>query len=187
VKQYLESTARWWNGAIGEICATAHGNSLMLLSNRGCVTPAILSQLATLNLNSVAGFQDLTLAIYLLHIIPANRLNSPQDQQKIHLAISLRRVDPADIPSTARSVQPTRVATKAKSNEKRKRKADEQISLSSTAASASQSVTPTLAQPSEEDMNEELAEEEVRDELYCTMHTNVVGIQYYQGWMYGLL
>ena len=29
---------------------------------------------------------------------------------------------------------------------------------------------------------EDLAEEEIKDELYCVMTTTVVGIQYYKGW-----
>lgn len=60
-------------------------------------------------------------------------------------------------------------------------------SLSSIAVPKARSVAATLTQPSEEELAEEVAEEEVRDELYCTMHTNVVGIQYYKGWLNGLL
>ncbi len=33
-----------------------------------------------------------------------------------------------------------------------------------------------------EDERVEDVEEEVRDELYCEMATNVVGVQYYKGW-----
>lgn len=132
----------------------------------GCVTPAILSQLATLTMDNLSGFQDLT----------------PQDQQKIRLAISLRRVDPADIPP---STQSTSLATTAEPNagssNGKKRKADKMTSLSSIAVPKARSVAATLTQPSEEELAEEVAEEEVRDELYCTMHTNVVGIQYYKG------
>ncbi|KAJ7647212.1 SNF2 family N-terminal domain-containing protein [Roridomyces roridus] len=52
----------------------------------GCVTPAILSRLATLNsLDRVAGFSQLSSA----------------DQQKIRNAVSLRRVDPSDVPPSA--------------------------------------------------------------------------------------
>jgi SWI/SNF-related matrix-associated actin-dependent regulator of chromatin subfamily A3 len=109
---------------------------------------------------------------------------SPQDQQKIRLAISLRRVDPADIPPSAKSVP---LGTTAEGlSVKKKRKADERTSLSSNAIPPPRSAA-TLTQPSEEEPAEEVAEEEVRDEIYCTMHTSVVGIQYYKGWMNILL
>ena len=36
-------------------------------------------------------------------------------------------------------------------------------------------------QPPEEEV-EDVTEEEIKDELYCIMTTNVVGIQYYKGW-----
>lgn len=161
-------------------------------SNRGCVTPTILSQLATVNLDNVAGFQDLMLAVHPpLHTTTVNHLTALKTNKKfvwLSLCVALTLVTS---PLTARPVQPARLETtaeiKTQSNGKKKRKADEQISLSSTAATASHSVAPALAQPSEEEMNEEVAEEEARDELYCTMHTNVVGIQYYQGWVYGFL
>ena len=139
-------------------------------------------------MDRLIGFQDLTFVVPLLRRIPVNCPISPQDQQKIRLAISLRRVDPADIPASAKSVQTARLATAAKPNagfskNNKKRKADETTSTVPTL----RSVTGTLPQPSEEDQAEEVAEEEVRDELYCTMHTNVVGIQYYKGCVNTLL
>jgi SWI/SNF-related matrix-associated actin-dependent regulator of chromatin subfamily A3 len=85
-----------------------------------------------------------------------------------------------DIPSSAKSILPTNiVATAEGSNVKKKRKADDSTPLSSNAIPAP--VTATLTRPLEEEPLEEVAEEEVRDEIYCTVHTNVVGIQYYKG------
>lgn len=120
-------------------------------------------------MDSLTGFQDLTFVIPPSRRIPVNCPISPQDQQKIRLAISLRRVDPADVPVSAKSVQSARLVTaaehRARSNENiKKRKAEEGTSL-------------------EEEPAEEVVEEEVKDELYCTVRTNVVGIQYYKGWV----
>ncbi|THH08085.1 hypothetical protein EW145_g2943 [Phellinidium pouzarii] len=142
------------------------------LEYRGCVTPAILQSLAVMDLGRITGFVNL-------------RRN---DQTKVRQAIARKRVDPADVPETAKNPQPT---TAALPPVMQKRKADAIAGPSSSqtrVSSYSQSTTgnrgSTLTQGvtelSDEEENEE-SEEESKDELYCVMSTQVVGLQYYKG------
>ncbi|KAG6813556.1 hypothetical protein H0H92_009948 [Tricholoma furcatifolium] len=131
----------------------------------GCVTPSILNELATLPVGSIPGFKAL----------------SPTDQQKVKLAVGLRRINPEDIPKSAKVNPPavTPVESDAKANE-RKRKAEQDPSASSQAIAASKLASknltlPTASQIAEDEAVEEVPEEVV-DELYCTMNTNVVGL-----------
>ncbi|CAA7259081.1 unnamed protein product [Cyclocybe aegerita] len=136
----------------------------------GCVTPQILVELAAVPEKSINGFETL----------------KPADQQKIKLAISLRRIDPADIPASAgmrptpQVVSPSNDTGPSNAGSKR---TSTQAGLDRPTTAARFSVAPASSpQPpqveNEEDVQEE---EEVRDELYCRMNTNVVGIQYYRG------
>jgi len=107
---------------------------------------------------------------------------SPEDQNKIRLAISLRRVDPADIPYTARvnippSTIPVSAPTTAPATQMGQKRTSTQAGLTARPSVAS---APSHSQANVE-VEKEITEEEVRDELYCTMNTNVVGIQYYRG------
>jgi len=119
----------------------------------------------------------------------------PQDQQKVRLAISLRRVDPEDIPESSKTKPLGAIPTGPSDRpSQKKRKADQDKLLTSQAATASTSQTPipsTLQAPSSvtipsatqlaEDEHVEDIPEEVKDEIYCNLNTNVVGIQYYKG------
>lgn len=101
----------------------------------------------------------------------------PGDLNKVRTAISLKRVDPADIPASARvTVQSRTVATPASA----------QIQGKRTAAQAgldrpSQIARPSLPSSSISAPSQDDPEDDVLEELYCTMNTNVVGIQYYRG------
>ncbi|KIM40208.1 hypothetical protein M413DRAFT_28716 [Hebeloma cylindrosporum] len=135
-----------------------------IVLSRGCVTPAILTELVSVSQRSINGFDDL----------------KPVDKARVTLAMSLRRIDPADIPESARVKQPilpgNHVAT---SNVPKKRKVA-QAGLGQ--ASSSTNRTPTAsASASAPSPTQEDVEEEIVDELYCNLTTSVVGIQYYKG------
>ncbi|KAL1942554.1 hypothetical protein VTO73DRAFT_6156 [Trametes versicolor] len=155
----------------------------------GCVTPDILSKLALTKVESVPGFMDLY----------------PADQSKIRLAVGLRRVDPEDIPTTAKVPDPV-LSTPGPSQRKRKLQYEASFGASQgTPPSSSQpalSQAPSSSQPPssqplrrisglpagmpylqrvEEEVVEEVVEEESRDELYLMLKTSIVGIQYYKG------
>ncbi|KAF8200953.1 SNF2 family N-terminal domain-containing protein [Pholiota molesta] len=126
----------------------------------GCVTPNILAELAAIPDSNITGFESL----------------KPQDKNKIKLAISLRRIDPADVPPSARVAAPVNTAPPVQ----RKRSAT-QAGLSQTSQIATQSTPGSSSFPTTQQTQEEEPEEEPRDELYCTFVTSVVGIQYYKG------
>lgn len=90
------------------------------------------------------------------------------DQAKIRSAVSRQRVEPGDVPSTAR--YPDQTIPNAAPSQKRRREEFE-------AASSSQS----QPRPTTEEEEDEVAEIEIPDELYVTMNTQVVGVQYYKG------
>ena len=95
------------------------------------------------------------------------------------LAMSLRRIDPADIPESARIKKPIPTSNHVStSNAPKKRKAA-QAGLGQ-APSTTNPTTPPASDsfpcPTQEDV-----EEEIVDELYCNLTTSVVGIQYYNG------
>ena len=94
--------------------------------------------------------------------------------------MGLRRVDPADVPASAR--------TAAAGPSQQKRKAEfqlAQLSQPSTPRAGSSRVRATQAGPTAtqiaEDEVEEVVPEESIDELYVMLRSNVVGVQYYQG------
>ncbi|KAJ6625516.1 SNF2 family N-terminal domain-containing protein [Mycena sp. CBHHK59/15] len=133
----------------------------------GCVTPSILSQLATQTpMDRVAGFDQLSVA----------------DQQKIRAAISRRRVDPNDIPATAKTTVEVPAEVSNPANSQKKRKAAFEATASQASSSVAWSADGTHVPAMEgEALEEEVAEVEVADELYVSMKTNVVGVQYYKG------
>ncbi|KAI0356200.1 hypothetical protein OH77DRAFT_1423798 [Trametes cingulata] len=154
----------------------------------GCVTPDILAKLSSVKLENVPGFKDLY----------------PADQSKIRLAIGLLRVDPSDVPPTAKAVD---AALSTPDPSQRKRKAQYEASLAASQGTPPSSSQPSLSQPSSsqppssqplrrisglpagvsfsqpvyEDEAEDLPEEESRDELYVMLKTSIVGVQYYKG------
>ncbi|KAG5353743.1 hypothetical protein C0989_002526 [Termitomyces sp. Mn162] len=109
----------------------------------------------------------------------------PEDQQKIRLAISIRRIDPADIPDSAKvkTTASASVTTNVQSNQKkRKAEQDSRLAASQAVNMAPKTLTlPSATQLAEDENIEETPDEEIADELYCSMKTNVVGIQYYKG------
>ncbi|CCM03320.1 uncharacterized protein FIBRA_05448 [Fibroporia radiculosa] len=141
----------------------------------GCATPEILGQLATVKLERVPGFKNLR----------------PEDQAKIRIAVGLRRVAPDDIPDTAK-VQLTQPSASSamSSGSQNKRKAVTPMStpVSPRGPTPSSSKGSRLlsqlaaSQNNEEEENDDVIEiEDNKDELYCMLRTNVVGIQYYKG------
>lgn len=124
----------------------------------GCVTPAILDQIASVKLDTIDGFKDL----------------NPSDQQKIRIAVSLRRVDPSDIPATARTRSAVSIAHNPNANLKRK-------------ADHSSLVPPPMTQGTrramiaEEEEDAATPSDESIDEMYGRMVTEVVGIRHYRG------
>ena len=86
-----------------------------------------------------------------------------EDQQKIQLAISLRRLDPTDVTGSKMSMPLPGLAAGSSvrpSQQKRKMEAEAEGEVTQEL----DSTTP-----------------EIRDELYCVLNTNVVGTQYYKG------
>ncbi|KAJ6594021.1 SNF2 family N-terminal domain-containing protein [Mycena capillaripes] len=138
----------------GQTTTNAFGETTVEWRHWGCVTSPILSTLATLTMDRVAGFDQL----------------SPADQSKIRTAIARRRVDPSDIPVTAK-IPDQHTSSSVVPSQKRRRAEFE--------AAASQS-SSSKVQPVEEE-EEEVTEVEAPDELYVSMKTDVVGIQYYRG------
>ena len=120
---------------------------------------------------------------------------SPADQNKIRVAVSLRRVDSADVPATAKDP-----ALSAPGPSQKKRKLQYEASLNSSQNSPPSSSQPSSSQPSSsqplrrisgpslsqiaqlvEEPEEDVPDEESRDELYVMLNTAIVGVQYYKG------
>ncbi|EMD31673.1 hypothetical protein CERSUDRAFT_88802 [Gelatoporia subvermispora B] len=126
----------------------------------GCVTPQILASLAAAGLERIQGFSSLR----------------PEDQAKVRLAVGLRRIDPADVPESAKPlVIPSSSSSPAPSQSQRKRKAEE-AALSSSQRSQSRSSQDVI-----EIDDEDVPEDEAVDELYVMLKTSIVAVQYYKG------
>ncbi|KAF9024848.1 hypothetical protein BDZ89DRAFT_1068783 [Hymenopellis radicata] len=101
----------------------------------GCVTPDILAELATVNLDQIKEFPSLR----------------PEDQQKIRTAIHNRRIDPADIPPSARPPAPTPVspATQSAPSQKQRRALRDAAATNphSSAANTSAPIVPATLPP----------------------------------------
>jgi len=92
--------------------------------------------------------------------------------------MSLRRIDLADIPESARVDKSTLPGNHASTSKPLKKRTADQAGL----GKASLATNPTrAASTSFPSLTQEDIEEEVVDELYCNLTTSVVGIQYYQG------
>ncbi|KAL5485063.1 ARC19 [Sanghuangporus weigelae] len=139
----------------------------------GCVTPAILRELAIVNLDRVPGFGSLKHA----------------DQAKIRRAIARKQVDPEDVPASANTLAlPPSTQPSNLNSQTGKRKASSIAGPSSSQASSSPQA-PTTHRSTElmpNDVIEVVDDEdepdpETRDELYCVLETQVVGVQYYAG------
>ncbi|KAJ8462146.1 hypothetical protein ONZ45_g18041 [Pleurotus djamor] len=121
----------------------------------GCVTAAILGSLASVQLERVNGFNSL----------------KPVDKNRVKRAITLRRVDASDIPMSAKAASAPLVIDLT---QKKRKSAPEPGP--STAQVSSQAIDTV-----EDDGGIDQDNDDFGDELYCTMQTNVVGIQYYKG------
>ncbi|KAI0074381.1 hypothetical protein K474DRAFT_1626028 [Panus rudis PR-1116 ss-1] len=140
----------------------------------GCVTPDILTRLAYSNVEKVPGFSSLR----------------PEDQNKVKIAVALRRVDPADIPESAKP-KPDASALNTGAPSQKKRKAMLEASASQPSPSSSQVAPvsrglrdltqPTATQIAEDEAVEDVSQEDTVEELYCSMTTSIVGVQYYNG------
>ncbi|KAI0730200.1 SNF2 family N-terminal domain-containing protein [Fomitopsis betulina] len=149
----------------------------------GCVTPNILANISRTQLERIQGFNNLR----------------QEDQGKIRLAVGLRRIDPADVPATAKghgslpglsstpsSSQPRPEASAlAPGPSQKKRKAAFEAAMitqpSASQPSASQPLRRLSDQFEEEQNNAVIDVDDAQDELYCMTKVPVVGLQYYTG------
>ncbi|TFK94573.1 hypothetical protein K466DRAFT_509225 [Polyporus arcularius HHB13444] len=162
----------------GQVSAGKYGETVEW-RHWGCVTPDILTKLAAVKLETVPGFSNLY----------------PADQNKIRIAVSLRRVDSADIPATAKDL-----ALSTAGPSQKKRRLQYEASLNASQNTPPSSSQPSSSQPSSsqplrrisgpplsqitqtvEEPEEDVPEEESKDELYVMMKTAIVGVQYYKG------
>lgn len=117
-----------------------------------------------------------------------------EDQAKVRRAIASRRVDPSDIPASAKALTTEAGVVSAPALSQKKRKAAQAVSQaggsSTTHASAAQplrQLTQSTGCHEEEEAEESNTyEEESRDELYCMLSSKIVGVQYYKGWIFAL-
>jgi SWI/SNF-related matrix-associated actin-dependent regulator of chromatin subfamily A3 len=98
----------------------------------------------------------------------------PADQSKIRLAISLQRIDPVDIPVSARGKLVRATPSVPSTSQNHRKRTVTEAGFASVSTGQNSSAAQELQE-------EEAVEEEVADELYCEMVTKVVGIQYYTG------
>ncbi|TFK54077.1 hypothetical protein OE88DRAFT_1695204 [Heliocybe sulcata] len=153
----------------GRVLKTDYGDTVEW-RHWGCVTPAILAELAILPVDDVPGLKSLRI----------------EDQHRIRRAVATRRIDPADIPASAKP-PPTHAGPSAGGPSQKKRKAA--LNASQAAAGTYRAAAPGNATPraveidltQNEEIEDDASEEESRDELYCTMSTSIVGVQYYKG------
>ncbi|KAJ3534925.1 hypothetical protein NMY22_g6710 [Coprinellus aureogranulatus] len=134
----------------------------------GCVTQDILRQLALIRLDTIPSFQEL----------------NATDQQKIRIAVSLSRIDPSDVPETAKVKTAARPAVVRhavpSTSTAMKRKA-------TGTADPMALIPPPLTQGTRRAMIAEEEEdaaapvEDIQDELYGQMTSEVVGIRHYRG------
>lgn len=113
---------------------------------------------------------------------------SSQDQAKVRRAIANQRVDPSDIPSTAKAAPPTIIhatpstsQAPAPSQKKRKAAIEQPASHLSSARPAVPATTHSMIHDVDEDDEVTIIEPDPVDELYRTLSTSIVGVQYYKG------
>jgi SWI/SNF-related matrix-associated actin-dependent regulator of chromatin subfamily A3 len=143
------------------------------------VTPAILAELFTIDLNAVPGFSQLKYAVLLVSKYTVLKDCRAVDQSKIRVAVVARQVNPADIPSSAKA--PVAVAITHNQSQKKRKATDPATPSSAATSSRIVSVpNPAIETIEVDDDDNDNANDDV-DELYTTLRTNVVGIQYYTG------
>lgn len=131
-------------------------------------------------------------------MLKMRRFRRPEDQSRIRIAISLRRVDARDVPASAQAplvpVSSGSVSASGPGPSQKKRKAAFQAAYGSQKPSTAQ---PSQSQPSastsqmgrnatqaivvEDEVEEVVPEDQPIDELYVTLRTSIVGVQYYKG------
>ncbi|OAX42534.1 hypothetical protein K503DRAFT_847742 [Rhizopogon vinicolor AM-OR11-026] len=138
----------------------------------GCVTPDILRSLAVTDQSSIVGFGNIR----------------PQDQARVRRAIANQRVDPADIPltakaaaSTASHVIPSTSQPPAPSQKKRKATFEQAAHTNSQLKPAVPVTNRSIIHDVDDDDEVTILEPDPIDELYCTLRTSIVGVQYYKG------
>ena len=101
----------------------------------------------------------------------------PEDQAKVRMAVGKRRIDPADVPASAKP--PGAAAPdSAHAGTAAKRKADDAPQAGPSQPAAAR---PGMRTIRVDDEVEVVQDEEVKDELYVMYKTNIVGVQYYKG------
>jgi SWI/SNF-related matrix-associated actin-dependent regulator of chromatin subfamily A3 len=139
------------------------------------VTPQILGKISTYGVTRVAGFSGLR----------------TEDQELVRLALKKRSVDPVDLTGSASSSsslpKPSQVTATPLSPKKRKAAAiagpsqvQNVVTPSPAVAAFRQAAVGGTAWEEGADAGE-VVDEQV-DELYCSLSSNVVGVQYYKGW-----
>ncbi|KAI0688029.1 SNF2 family N-terminal domain-containing protein [Cytidiella melzeri] len=157
----------------------------------GCVTPDILARLAVTGVENIPGFAVLR----------------SEDQSRVRIATGLRRVDHRDVPVSAKgpaapigaSVSSSSASGPGPSQKKRKAAFEATFGSQSSAPQPSQSHVRAEPQASastqpatqirnstqaivvEDEVEEVVPDDQPIDELYCTLRTSIVGIQYYKG------
>lgn len=130
----------------------------------------------------------------------------PEDQSKVRIAVGLRRVDPGDVPATAKppgTASSSAIPQAGPSQKKRKAEFEALHGTGPTQSTAgpSQSTSQTLKTQTQHlrqlvnqpmiidvvDIDDDVADDAPLDELYLTLRTNVVGVQYYKGMLAGSL
>jgi SWI/SNF-related matrix-associated actin-dependent regulator of chromatin subfamily A3 len=136
------------------------------------VTPQILGKLSSYGVERIAGFS----------------LLRTEDQERVRQALKKRRVDPVDVTGSVSSSGPLPQPSQPPSP--KKRKADAIAGPSQT--QTQNVVTPSPARAAfrqaavggaawEEGADAEEVVDQQVDELFCTLSSNVVGVQYYKG------
>lgn len=105
------------------------------------------------------------------------------------MAVALKRIDPTDVPESAKKgVKASAMVASTQSGTQLKRKAAFDTPSSSQSGSSQPSSSQSGSRAAgtrtiviDDDIEEIVPEEEVKDELYVMMSTNVVGVQYYKG------
>ena len=141
------------------------------------MTPQTLGKITSYGIERVTGFSTLR----------------AEDQARVRLALKNRRVDPDDLTGSSSSLlpisQPSQVtATQPPAPILGKREADTAPGPSRVQNAVAPSPTQAAARQAamggttwEEGADTEEAVEQQVDELYSTLSSNVVGIQYYKG------
>jgi SWI/SNF-related matrix-associated actin-dependent regulator of chromatin subfamily A3 len=111
------------------------------------------------------------IAGYGIHRLPKWDTLKPEDQRRITIAIASGNSDPTPTPKGTANLS---TGTPAAATVYNKRK------IAFDAATPSSSSSPKFNQASNQPGSQEPPEEEVTEELYTTMNTKIVGIQYYQ-------